>query len=99
MLQIQPSAGLRAERKVGQLFNCKYGHHSYVRRRLAFVLLIPLTSKTLFRASIRGITLSIGAVDSALMLWVAPAKSAFSMDRGQPSLQWKLQRSALPTVR
>ena len=40
----------------------------------------------LFSASIRGITLSIGVVDSTLMLWVAPAESAFSMDRGQPSL-------------
>ena len=46
---MQPSAGLRAERQVGQLFDCKYGRHGYVRRRLAFVgLLVPLTSKTLF---------------------------------------------------
>ena len=62
-------------------------------------LLILLTSKTLFSTSIRGITLSIGAVDSALMLRVVPAESAFSTDRGQPSLPWKLQRSAPPTAR
>ena len=67
---------------------------------LAFVgLLVPLTSKSLFSTSIRGITLSIGAVDSALMLWIAPAESALSMDHGQPSLQRKLQRLALPTTR
>ena len=97
---MQPSAGLRAERQVGQLFDCKYGRHGYVRRRLAFVgLLVPLTSKTLFSASVRGITLSIRAVDSALMLRVAPAESAFSTDRGQPSLPRKLQRSAPPTAR
>ena len=61
--------------------------------------LVPLTSKTLFSASVRGITPSIRAVDSALMLRVAPAKSAFSTDRGQPSLPRKIQRSAPPTAR
>ena len=97
---MQPSAGLRAERQVGQLFDCKYGRHGYVRRRLAFFgLLVPLTSKTLFSASVRGITLSIRAVDSALMLRVAPAESAFSTDRGQPCFPRKLQRSAPPTAR
>ena len=97
---MQPSVGLRAERQVGQLFDCKYGHHGYVGQRLAFVgLLVPLTSKTLFSATIRGITLSIGAVDSALILRVVPAESAFSMDHGQPSLPQKLQRSAPPTAR
>ena len=88
MLQIQPSAGLRAERKVGQLFDCKYGRHGYVQQRLAFVLFIPLTSKTLFSASVRGITLSIGAVDSALMLRVAPAESTFSTERGCQWPRW-----------
>ena len=97
---MQPSAGLRTERQVGQLFDRKYGRHGYVRRRLAFAgLLVPLTSKTLFSASVRGITLSIRTVDSALMLRVAPAESAFSTDRGQPSLPRKLQRSAPPTAR
>ena len=97
---MQPSVGLRAERQIGQLFDCKYVRHGYVQRRLAFVgLLVLLTSKTLFSASVRGITLSILAVDSALMLWVAPAESAFSTDRGQPSLPRKLQRSAPPTAR
>ena len=39
---------------------------------LAFVgLVVLLTLKTLFSTSIRGITLSISAVDSALMLRVA----------------------------
>ena len=70
---MQLSAGLR-ECQVGQLFDCKYGHHGYVRRWLTFIgLLVLLTSKTLFSASIYGITLSIGAVDSALVLRVAPA--------------------------
>ena len=97
---MQPSAGLYAERQVGQLFDCKYGRHGYVRRRLAFVgLRIPLISKTLFSASVHGITLSIRAVHSALMLRVAPVKSAFSTDRGQPSLPWKRKRSAPPTAR
>ena len=42
-----------------------YVHHGNVRRRLAFIgLLVLLTSKT---ASIHDITLSIDAVDSALM--------------------------------
>ena len=99
MLHIQPSVGLRAERQVRQLFDYKYGRHGYVRRRLAFIgLLVLLTLKTLFSASIRGITLSIGAVDSALMLWGVPAESAFSTDRGQLSLPWKLQRLAPPTA-
>ena len=44
------------------------------------------------------VSLSIGAVDSTLMLRVAPAESAFSTDRGQPSLPRKLQWSAPPTV-
>ena len=71
---MQPITGLRAERQVGQLFNCKYGSHGYVRRWLAFVgLLVPLTLKTLFSTSVRGITLSIRAVDTALMLRVVPA--------------------------
>ena len=61
-------------------------------------LLVLLTSKTLFSISICGITQSIDAVDSALMLQVAPAESAFSADRGQPSLPRKLQRSAPPTA-
>ena len=100
LYRIQPSAGLRAERQVGQLFDCKYGFHGYVQRRLAFVgLLVPLTSKTLISASIRGITLSTDAVDSVLMLRVASAESAFSTDRGPPSLMQKLQRSAPPTAR
>ena len=74
--------------------------HGYIRWRLAFVgLLVPLISKTLFSASLHGITHSIHAVDSALMLRVVPAKSAFSMDRGQPSLPRKLQRSDPPTAR
>ena len=56
-----------------------YVRHGYVRRRLASVgLLVSLTSKTLFNTSIHGIILSIDAVDSALMLWVAPTKIAFS---------------------
>ena len=98
---MQPSAGLRAKRQVGQLFDCKYGRHGYVRQRvcICWASHTALTSKTLFSASIRGITLSIGAVDSALMLRVAPAESAFSTDRGQPSLPRKLQRSAPPTAR
>ena len=100
VLHMQPSTGLRAKCKVGQLFGCKYGCHGYVQRRLAFAgLLVLLTSKTLFSTSIRGITLSIGAVDSALMLRVVPAESALSTDRGQPSLPRKLQRSAPPTAR
>ena len=37
---------------------------------------------------------SLDAIDSTLMLRVAPAESAFSTDGGQPSLPWKLQRSA-----
>ena len=79
---IQPSAGLHAEHQVGQLFDCKYSRHGYVRRRLAFVgLLVLLTLKMLLSASICCITLSIGAVDSALTLWVVPAESAFSTDR------------------
>ena len=28
---IQPSAGLGAECQVGQLFDCKYGRHGYIR--------------------------------------------------------------------
>ena len=72
---MQPSVGLCAESQVGQLFHCRYGSNGYVRRRLAFVgLLVLLTLKTLLSTSIRGITLSIDAVDSALMLWVAPAE-------------------------
>ena len=64
VVHIQPRADLRAERQVGQLF---------VIRKLAFVgLLVPLTSKTLFSAFILGINPSIGAVDSALILRVAP---------------------------
>ena len=99
VLHMQPSAGLCAERQVGQLFGCKYGRHCYVRRRLAFVgLLVLLTSKMLFIASVRGITVSIRAVDSVLMLRVVLAESTFSTDRGQPSLPRKLQRSAPPTA-
>ena len=42
--------------------------HGYIRWRLAFVgLLVPLISKTLFSASLHGITHSIHAVDSALI--------------------------------
>ena len=43
---------------------------------------------------------SIDVVDSALMLWVVPAKSAFTIWTGrQPSLSRKLQRSTPPTER
>ena len=45
------------------------------------------------------VSLSICAVDSVLMLRVAPAESAFSTDRGQPSLPRKLQRLAPHTAR
>ena len=92
-----PSTGIRAEHQDGQLFDCKCGRHGYARQRLAFVgLLVPLTSKTLIITSNSGITLSVDAVDSALMLQVAPAESVFSKDRKQPSLLRKLQRSAPP---
>ena len=88
---MQPSTG---ERQVRQLFDCRYGHHGYVRQRLAFVgLLILLTSKMLFSASIRG---TIDIVDSMFMLRVASTENIFSTDRGQPSLPWKLQGRLRP---
>ena len=80
--------------------SCKYVCHGYVRQRLAFVgLFVLLTSKTLVSTSTHGIILSIDAVDSILMLQVAPVESAFSTDYRRPSLPWKLQRLAPPRTR
>ena len=93
----QPSVDLCVERQVGKLFHWikVWPLWLYVWRRLAFVgLLVPLTSKSLFSFSIHGITLSVDAVDSVLMLQVAPTESSFSTDPRHPSLPRKLQRSA-----
>ena len=66
----QGRAGLCAERQVRQPFV-----------HVAFIgLLVLLTSKTLFNASIHGITLFIDAFDGTLMLRVVSTKSAFSID-------------------
>ena len=71
-----------------RLGSCSYVCRSYVRRRLAFVgILVLLISKTLFKL------LTVVSIDSALMLWVVPAKSAFTIwTSRQPSLSRKLQR-------
>ena len=66
---MQPRAGIYDEGQVGQLFGSKYVL-PWLRTAKDCGLLIVLTSKMLFSASVRGITLS-----SALMLWVAESAS------------------------
>ena len=65
---------------------------------LAFSYRLP-RKRCLALLSVVSLYPCIDAVDSTLMLRVAPAESAFSTDRGQLSLPRKLQRSAPPTAR
>ena len=80
-LHIQLSVDRRDESKVSELFDCKYDLHVQVRRRLVFVwLLVTFTSKMVFSASILSITISFGALDSAIMLVFALTDSDFATD-------------------
>ena len=75
MLQVVPTKSARVFVLSVRPGSRSYVCHGYVRRRLAFIgLLVLLTSVMLISM------VSLYPVDSALMLQVAPTKSAFSMD-------------------